>query len=488
MLVLDTITVGRDLTSNIKFSDKKVSRKHLTLTLEDGSCFLTDTSSHGTFANNQKLEKRTKTKLDPDSTVHVGGIGETKFHLKKTKEFFVFSGVPTSRKASMVAFVKEKLGSEISSQVSSKTNHLITGGIVKITLKLLYALIYNCSVVRIEWLEKLMQLNGEEIPKIEEYKPTFAQEVVPSQHRQSLFQGRTLFFSKTDFNRYSEVVKACHGNPVILDPGKSLQDTLERIQNFALFTLSNPANQTEAQTLKLQTQDTRTVFRMIIQAKADLDEVTWYDRLPGAEKEPVAPLPKPKPDPVNPKPVHFVKKSQAEPHSQSQSQSCQPKKKSKPVFGKRPHFGKKRKRDSQQSHPGPLAKKPKRGGVIHVGNMASQVFPSQPEVSESPSPQAGIGADAEMAESAILNPPPSVVQDSEPLVVSPRKKLPTGKFVRLRSEESLELQSNEVEMEIIVRRPEPAALGDEDDEKQAEGADGGGVPNFKKFKKKTHSK
>jgi len=485
ILLIDKLTAGRDPSCNITFNDKKVSRKHLTLQIENGTCTLTDTSSHGTFANNRKLEKKTPFKIEPNTTIYLGGPAvNMKFHVKYSKSRFVFSGVKTSEKQKFVGFV-QKCGSEAVDLVSKEVDYLVTSEPAKISLKLLYALIFNLKIVKNSFVEELMKSNGKQMIKASDYEPEYAQEVVANKFRNTMFEGRTLFFNKSDYHRCKDVVQACHGKAVLLDPGKSLKDTLEPIQNFAVFTLKSPTHINEANSKNLETSHLRKIYEMIVKASTDASGVKWYDRFPGAEIEPISPPKKAKPDREKPKPVSFVKKKEALPHK---TKSCVTKKK-KPIF-------RKRKRNTQDDEneenvdARPALKKAKRPSVISIGKLPESqgsalgsfsedllsMVNTQPSEIVEESPEIKLKEESEPPEN-------SHSEDSERQPIQkPRKRLPSGKFIRLREGHCTELGDNQIEMEIVIHRPR--RIIDQDDEKQAEDENNDGLPNFKKFKRK----
>jgi len=483
ILLIDKLTAGRDPSCNITFNDKKVSRKHLTIQIENGSCTLTDTSSHGTFANNRKLDKKTPSKIEPNTTIYLGGPAvNMKFHMKYSKSRFVFSGVKTSEKLKFVAFV-EKWGSEAVDLVSKEVEYLVTSEPAKISLKLLYALIYNLKIVKNDFVEELMKSNGQKMIKASDYEPQYAQEVAANKFRSTMFEGRTLFFNKSDYHRCKDVVEACHGKAVLLDPGKSLKDTLEPIQNFAVFTLKSPAHINEANSKNLTISHLRKVYDMIVKASANVSRVKWYDRFPGAEIEPVSPPKKAKPDREKPKPVSFVKKKETLP---PKAKSCVAKKKKKPIF-------RKRKRNTQEDEneenvgARPALKKAKRPSVISIAKLPDSqggsfsedllsMASTQPSQIVEESPEIKLKEESEPPEN-------SYSEDSEQHPVhKPRKRLPSGKFIRLRTGNCLALGENQIEMDIVIQRPRRNM--DQDDEKQAEDENNDGLPNFKKFKRK----
>ena len=69
----DILVVGRAADCHLIFADQSLSRRHITLRLKDGVCYVEDHgSSNGTFVNGKPIKPHTPEKLKPEDQITLG--------------------------------------------------------------------------------------------------------------------------------------------------------------------------------------------------------------------------------------------------------------------------------------------------------------------------------------------------------------------------------------------------------------------------------
>ncbi|KAG4099238.1 hypothetical protein H8356DRAFT_1038324 [Neocallimastix lanati (nom. inval.)] len=263
-----TITIGRKDCDVLILNDRSVSRQHAKIFVEKAGITKTNDpdykpqvilkdldSKFGTSVNSERINGSII--LSDDNDIKFGAFSE--YRLKYIPIIICFSSLSSVEKAELTALAV-KNGVTLTKSWTSNCTHLIMNKI-KVTQKVILALVYNKEIVNMKWLEDFENCNFKDfrIPNESNFFPTIGKNEVfekltpevfkPNDKRKNLYSGITfIIFSLNQYNKLASIIKAANGSIVSLydkikeNKIKNISDLISIIKRYNNTCMVEPSN------------------------------------------------------------------------------------------------------------------------------------------------------------------------------------------------------------------------------------------------------
>ncbi|ORX61012.1 hypothetical protein BCR36DRAFT_407997 [Piromyces finnis] len=271
-----TITVGRKDSDILILNDRSVSRKHAKFHVEKIGINKTNDQTYkpqvvlkdldskfGTTVNMQRISGSVI--LSENSNIKFGAFSE--YRLKYISIVVCFSSLTSFERAELTALAV-KNGITLTKSWNSNCTHLIMNKI-KVTQKVILALIYNKNIVNMKWLEDFenCDIKNFKLPNESNFFPLISENDIfekltpeifrPNIKRKNLFKDITFVtFSLNQCNKLASIIEAANGSIVSLyDKMKNneikyindLISTLDKYKNACMIEPSDDINDDQKQ-------------------------------------------------------------------------------------------------------------------------------------------------------------------------------------------------------------------------------------------------
>jgi len=262
-----TITVGRKDSDILILNDRSVSRKHAKFLVEKIGINKTNDptykpqvilkdldSKFGTTVNMQRINGSVI--LLENSSIKFGAFSE--YRLKYVPIVICFSSLTSVEKAELIALAV-KNGITITKSWNTECTHLIMNK-VKVTQKVILALVFNKEIVNMKWLEDFenCDIKNFKLPVESNFFPLISENDIfdkltpdvfrPNIKRKELYKGITfVIFSLSQCNKLASIIEAANGSYVSLydkmknNEIKSINDLITIIKQYKNTCMVEPA-------------------------------------------------------------------------------------------------------------------------------------------------------------------------------------------------------------------------------------------------------